>query len=323
VVPAKRSFIEYLQVERGSSAHTVRNYQSDLEQFERFLTPSAAAGESRHGASKKSAGEPAQETAKEPDWTEVDPLKIRAYLAHLQQKGVRKSSIARKLAVLRTFFKYLQREGRAKNNPARLVATPKQEHRLPTFLTVDDALALMEASPGEEAASLRNRAILETFYSTGIRLSELVTLDVHDLNPNEGLVRVQGKGRKERIVPIGSKALAAIEAYLAAVPFRQYHEERRPLFLNPVGKRLTARTVARIVARAALRLPKAPRVTPHALRHSFATHLLDGGADLRAIQELLGHAQLSTTQRYTHVTMDKLIEVYDRAHPRAKKAKGQ
>ena len=307
MVSAKRSFIEYLQVERGSSAHTVRNYRSDLEQFERFLVPSASAGD----------------PAKEPEWTGVDPLKIRVYLAHLQQKGVQKSSIARKLAVLRTFFKYLQREGRVKNNPARLVATPKQEHRLPTFLTVDDALALMEASPGEETASLRNRAILETFYSTGIRLSELVTLDVHDLNPNEGLIRVQGKGRKERIVPIGSKALAAIEAYLAAVSFRQYREERRPLFLNRFGKRLTARTVARIVARAGSRLPKAPRVTPHALRHSFATHLLDGGADLRVIQELLGHAQLSTTQRYTHVTMDKLIEVYDRAHPRAKKARGQ
>jgi integrase/recombinase XerC len=323
VVSAKRSFIEYLQVERGSSAHTVRNYQSDLEQFERFLLPSVAADKSRHGSSKKSDGEPTHESAKEPEWTDVDPLKIRTYLASLQQRGIRKSSIARKLAVLRTFFKYLQREGLLKNNAARLVATPKQEHHLPTFLTVDDALALMEAAPGEAEAGLRNRAILETFYSTGIRLSELVMLNVHDLNPNEGLIRVQGKGRKERIVPIGSKALAAIEAYLAAVPFRQYHEERRPLFLNRFGKRLTTRTVARIVARAASRLPKAPRVTPHALRHSFATHLLDGGADLRVIQELLGHAQLSTTQRYTHVTMDKLIEVYDRAHPRAKKAKGE
>ena len=322
MVSAKRSFIEYLQVERGSSAHTVRNYRSDLEQFERFLKPSAAAGQRRDESSKKPEGESIHESAPEPEWTGIEPLKIRAYLAHLQQNGVRKSSIARKLAVLRTFFKYLQREGRVKSNPARLVATPKQEHRLPTFLTVDDALALMEASSGEEKAGLRNRAILETFYSTGIRLSELVMLDVHDLNPNEGLIRVQGKGRKERIVPIGSKALAAIEAYLAAVPFRQYHEERRPLFLNRFGKRLTPRTVARIVVRAASRLPKAPRVTPHALRHSFATHLLDGGADLRAIQELLGHAQLSTTQRYTHVTMDRLIEVYDRAHPRAKKAKG-
>jgi integrase/recombinase XerC len=308
VVSAKRSFIEYLQVERGSSEHTVRNYRSDLEQFEHFLRPPDASG---------------REPAEEPDWTDVDPLRIRAYLAHLQQRDVRKSTIARKLAVLRTFFKYLQREGRVKINPARLVATPKQEHRLPSFLSVDDALALMEAVAVEDRDGLRNRAILETFYSTGIRLSELVLLDVHDLNPHEGLARVQGKGRKERIVPIGSKALAAIEAYLAEVPFRQYHEERRPLFMNRFGKRMTARTVARIVARAALRLPMAPHVTPHALRHSYATHLLDGGADLRAIQELLGHAQLSTTQRYTHITMDRLIEVYDRAHPRAKKAKGQ
>jgi integrase/recombinase XerC len=322
VVSAKRSFIEYLQIERGSSAHTIRNYRSDLDQFERFLFPSAAVGGSRRTSLKEPDVASVQRPVVEPGWSEVDPLKIRSYLSHLQQKGIRKSSIARKLAVLRTFFKYLQREGVLKNNAARLVATPKQEHRLPAFLSVDDAFALMEAAPGEKETGLRNRAILETFYSTGIRLSELVMLDVNDLHPDEGLVRVLGKGRKERIVPIGSKALAAIEAYLAAVPFRQVHEERRPLFLNRFGKRLTARTVARIVARAALRLPKAPRVTPHALRHSFATHLLDGGADLRSIQELLGHAQLSTTQRYTHVTVDKLIEVYDRAHPRAKKVKG-
>jgi integrase/recombinase XerC len=320
VVSAKRSFIEYLQIERGSSAHTVRNYRSDLDQFERFLFPPAAFGGSRRTVQNEPDIESDQGSTREPGWSKVDPLKIRSYMSHLQQKGIRKSSIARKLAVLRSFFKYLQREGVLKNNAARLVATPKQENRLPIFLSVDDAFALMEAEPGEEEAGLRNRAILETFYSTGIRLSELVLLDVNDIHPDEGLVRVQGKGRKERIVPIGSKALTAIESYLAAVPFRQVHEERRPLFLNRFGKRLTARSVSRIVSRAASKLPKAPRVTPHALRHSFATHLLDGGADLRAIQELLGHAQLSTTQRYTHMTVDKLIEVYDRAHPRAKKS---
>ncbi|HET6466586.1 MAG TPA: tyrosine recombinase XerC [Nitrospiria bacterium] len=322
MVSAKQSFIEYLQVERGSSAHTVRNYRSDLEQFERFLLsigePDALL---RRSATSYPDGSD-QASAREPEWIEVEPLKIRAYLAHLRQTGVQKSSIARKLAVIRTFFKYLQREGRLKNNPARLVTTPKQEQRLPAFLTVDDATALMEAFSIDEKTGPRDRAILETFYSTGIRLSELVALNVNDLSPHEGLIRVQGKGRKERIVPIGSKALAAIETYLAVVPFRQFHEERRPLFLNRVGKRLTTRTVARIVGRAAARLSKAPRVTPHALRHSFATHLLDGGADLRVIQELLGHARLSTTQRYTHVTTDKLIEVYDRTHPRAKKANG-
>ncbi|HUK56033.1 MAG TPA: tyrosine recombinase XerC [Nitrospiria bacterium] len=315
MVSAKRSFIEYLQVERGSSAHTVRNYWSDLEQFERFLVPSA---ESARGL----PGEQLQELTEEPTWSEVEPLKIRAYLVHLRQTGIQKSSIARKLAVIRTFFKYLQREGRLKNNPARLVATPKLEHRLPAFLTVDDAATLMETFSIDEESGPRNRAMLETFYSTGIRLSELVALNVNDLSPNEGVIRVQGKGRKERIVPIGSRALGAIEAYLAVVPFRQYHEEHRPLFLNRFGKRLTTRTVARIVTRAASRLSKGPRVTPHALRHTFATHLLDGGADLRVIQELLGHVRLSTTQRYTHVTTDRLIEVYDRAHPRAKKAKG-
>lgn len=263
-------------------------------------------------------GELREAPAGEPEWAGVDSQKVRVYLVHLQQRGIRKSSIARKLAVLRSFFRYLHREGKVTINPARLVASPKPEHRLPAFLTVDDALALMEALPGKDTASLRNRAILETFYSTGIRLSELVTLDLDDLDPNGGLVRVQGKGRKERIVPIGSKALAALEAYRAAVPFRNDDEKGRPLFLNRSGRRLTSRTVARIVAQAALRLPKSLRVTPHALRHSFATHLLDGGADLRAIQELLGHAQLSTTQRYTHLTTDKLIEVYDKAHPRSR-----
>jgi integrase/recombinase XerC len=323
MVSPKQSFIEYLRVERGSSIHTVRSYRSDLEQFERFLKPSDQKSRGRFNAPPRVEGESHPESETEPEWEKVDTLKIRAYLAELQQNGIRKSSIARKLAVIRSFFRFLQREALIKTNAARLVATPKQEERLPSFLSVDDALALMEVSPGKNETGLRNRAILETLYSTGIRLSELVMLDVHDLNPGEGVVRVQGKGRKERIVPIGSKALAAVETYLAAVPFRTYHEGHRPLFLNRFGKRLNGRTVARVVARAAFGLPNAPRITPHALRHSYATHLLEGGADLRAIQELLGHAQLSTTQRYTHVTMDKLIEVYDRAHPRAKNGKGR
>lgn len=320
MVSPKQSFIEYLVIERGSSAHTVRNYRSDLEQFVRFLLSPEGSSGSRHHSTGDAIDGPAHPSEEEPKWAEVDPLTIRSFLAHLRQTGVQKSSIARKLAVIRTFFKYLQREGRVKSNPARLVTTPKQDHRLPAFLTVDDAASLMDAYSIDEKAGVRNRAILETFYSTGIRLSELVALNVNDLYPHEGLIRVQGKGRKERIVPIGSRALRAIEGYLAVVKFHQYHEEHRPLFLNRFGKRLTARTVARIVGRAAARLSQAPRVTPHALRHSFATHLLDGGADLRVIQELLGHARLSTTQRYTHVTTDKLIEVYDRAHPRAKKA---
>ena len=306
MVPAKRAFLEYLQVERGSSGHTIRNYLSDLDQFERFL---------RGGI---------EEVAPvETDWSGIRLDQIRAYLAHLHRQGIRKSSMARKLASLRTFFKYLQREGRVTINPARLAASPRQDKYLPGFLTVDDALALMESRPGGDTASNRDRAILETFYSTGIRLSELVLLNVNDLNPNEGVVRVQGKGRKERIVPIGAKALGAIEIYLAAVPVRDYHEDRRPLFMNRAGRRLSSRSVARVVAKAAARLIRPLRVTPHALRHSFATHLLDGGADLRAIQEMLGHARLSTTQRYTHLTTGRLTEVYDLAHPRARIPRGR
>ena len=306
MVSAKRAFLEYLQVERGGSEHTVRNYLSDLDQFERFLR-----------------GGDSAEAPAEPDWAGIGLDQVRAYLAHLHRQGVRKASVARKLAALRTFFKYLQREGRVGINPARLAATPRREKHLPGFLTVDEALALMETRPGGDTASLRDRAILETFYSTGIRLSELVALNVNDLDPNEGVARVQGKGRKERIVPIGAKALGAIEAYLAAVPHRDYHEDRRPLFLSRAGRRLSSRSVARVVAKAAARMAGPRRVTPHALRHSFATHLLDGGADLRAIQEMLGHARLSTTQRYTHLTTGRLAEVYDQAHPRARSGRGR
>ncbi len=305
MVSAKQSFLDYLQIERGCSPHTLRNYRSDLAQFEQFVARSGTG---------RGAGKPPSE----PDWAAVDTQRIRSFMAHLMQAGVRRTSIGRKLAVIRSFYKYLHREGTVKSNPGKLVTSPRREQHLPPFLSVDDALALMETSTGDDPQSLRNRAILETFYSTGIRLSELVSLNVDDLNPNEGLVRIWGKGRKERIVPIGRKALGAIENYLAAVPFPALHEERRPLFLNRNGRRLSGRTVARTVARSASRLPKSLRVTPHALRHSYATHLLDGGADLRAIQELLGHTRLSTTQRYTHLTADRLAEVYDRAHPRAK-----
>jgi integrase/recombinase XerC len=299
------AFIQFLKTEKGDSIHTLRNYRSDLRQFEVFL------------------GAPRNRT----DWRSITHLTLRGYLVHLRDRGLRRSSIARKLAVIRSFFRYLHREGKVDQNPARAVSNPKLEKRLPTVLTVDEAIRLVQ-SPGERGGAreeLRNRAVLETLYSTGMRLSEVVSLDLADLDEGEGVVRVKGKGRKERIVPIGSRALEAIAAYRARLKKSAGGSAPQAVFLGPSGRRISTRTVARIVADSGLDLPRPVRVTPHALRHSYATHLLEGGADLRAIQELLGHSRLSTTQRYTHVTTDRLMEVYDKAHPRAKgpSAEGQ
>lgn len=286
---AVQAFLRHLEVEKNASAHTVRNYRSDLAQFIAYLV--------KHHRPQ--------------DWAQVDHHRIRAYLAELYHRGGEKSSIARKLASLRSLFRYLAREGQVANNPAKMVATPKLGRTLPTVLTVDDAKILVEAPK-----ILRDRAILETFYSTGIRLSELVGLNQEDLDLSSGLLKVRGKGKKERIVPIGSKAIEAIGSYLLD---RSDHRFNSPIFENRLGRRLTTRAVAGIVNRYVRQAGLLARVSPHTLRHSFATHLLDGGVDLRAIQEMLGHASLSTTQRYTHLSMDQLVKVYDDAHPRAKK----
>ncbi len=300
---AIRDFLEHLQTERNASPRTVLNYGSDLAQFSAFAK---AAGES-------------------PDVRAVDSGMVRAFLASRHRRGDGKASQARKLSALRSFFQYAVAEGKIAANPARGVATPKQGKSLPRFLTMEEAGLLMEMPDGSGVWSRRDRAILETFYSTGVRLSELVEMDMEDLDRSEGLVRVRGKGRKERIVPIGSVALAALASYRDAlprvVPEAAARHVRTPVFVNRSLRRLTSRSVARIVEKYVRRAARLGRVTPHALRHSFATHLLDRGADLRAIQELLGHASLSTTQRYTHLSTDQLTAVYDRAHPRARNDK--
>ena len=293
---ATQDFIDYLKAQKGASSHTLRSYRSDLVQFVDHLT---SGGQQIH-------------------WEKVTHLTIRGYLVHLRQLGLRRSSIARKLAVLRSFYRYLNREDRVEQNPARLVATPKQERHLPMVLTVDEAIDLVEFPKGKSARALRDRAILETLYSTGIRLAELVALDLDDMDLREGVIRVKGKGRKERMVPIGSKAVNAISGYRASFRSEGLPVSLHAVFVGPSGRRLNPRTVARTVAAAGRRLPRGLRVTPHALRHSYATHLLEGGADLRSIQELLGHVRISTTQRYTQVTTDHLMQVYDQAHPRAK-----
>jgi len=289
-------FIAYLRNERNVSPHTLRSYHSDLEQLSTFL-----------GDKELSA---------------VDHQTLRRFIAHLMQGEVKKSSIARKLSAIRTFFRYLNREGILTSNPARLVATPRREQRLPAVLTADDAIRLMESpqskKPADNDSMLRDRAVLETLYSTGIRASELIGMNREDIDRHDSLIRIRGKGRKERIVPVGTKALDAIDAYLGRLAGSS---DIAAVFLGPSGKRLTARTVQRILENHRKQLGLQQKASPHTLRHSFATHLLESGADLRAIQELLGHASLSTTQRYTHVNLDSLMEVYDKAHPRANKQK--
>jgi len=303
-----RAFVAFLKGERGASSETIRAYHSDLRQFLAF------------SSSKRPAG------AKPLKPMDVDPMLVREYLYWLDRRQEQKSSMARKLAALRTFYRYLNRNKTRRVNPAAEVRTPKLPQRLPRVLTKDDANALMEFPDGDGPAARRDRAILETLYSTGARVSELVGMNRADLDLREGLVRLRGKGRKERIVPIGDVAVEAIREYHAALqrsalkPQHVKHEPS-PVFCNARGGRLTARSVGRFVGKYSARLTGG-RVSPHALRHSFATHLLDEGADLRAIQEMLGHASLSTTQKYTHVAMDQLMKVYDQAHPRAGRAPG-
>ena len=283
-------FLRYLKTEKNVSPHTERSYLSDLEQLFDFLG--------------------------ETDLAMANHQTLRQYVGHLVKLKVRKSSIARKLSAIRSFFKYLNRAGLLQNNPARLIATPRQEKRLPAVLTVDDALRLMEAPGKGDVTELRDRAVLETLYSTGIRASELTGMNREDISRHDRLLRIRGKGRKERIVPVGGKALDAIDAYLRQ---RTTGGEPAAVFIGPSGKRLTARTVQRILENYRKELGLTSKASPHTLRHSFATHLLESGADLRSLQELLGHASLSTTQRYTHLNIDLLMETYDKAHPRARK----
>jgi len=295
-------FLEHLRYERNVSAHTLRNYASDLEQFTYFLAP--------------------DRKTKLPDVAEIDHLTIREWMASLHSDQKKKSSIARKLAALRTFFQFLVREGMLELNPAKLVSTPKLEKKLPNHLSIEEAIRFIESPDLDTDLGKRDRAMLELMYATGVRVAELTTLNVADVDFQNQLIRVTGKRRKQRIVPFGDPAGDAIRSYLGVrekflfnAPISKRDE--RALFLNYQGTRITTRSVGRMVEKYIRICAGMHDISPHALRHSFATHLLDSGADLRDIQELLGHARLSTTQVYTHVSMEKLIEVYDKAHPKA------
>ena len=294
-------YANYLKLEKNVSPHTLRNYLSDLRQFDEFLSRRA-----KENAEKKIPIE------------DVTVHLVRAYLASLSKHN-KKSSIGRKLAALKGFFRYLLREKKIQSDPLAWISTPKQEKPLPAFLSVDDVFLLLGGIQGDGLLTIRDRAILETFYSTGVRVSELVGLDWNDVDFQLGIIRVVGKGSKERIVPIGEMALKALRNYgdEQAIKWRRAAKGETPVFLNHRGGRITTRSVGRVVEKYLKAAGIAVRMGPHGLRHTFATHLLNGGADLRVIQELLGHVSLSTTQRYTHLNLDQLTAVYDKAHPRA------
>jgi len=290
-------FLDYLTYERNVSINTVAAYRDDLESFTGFL-----------------CNDYFTFARDQLDLRRIDHIAIRSYLAHLARKKLSRSSIARHLSALRSFFKYLMREEIVDANPARGVATPRREKHLPSVLQASDIAVLLEAPDLSSALGIRDRAWLELLYASGLRISELVGIDLDDIELRARLVKVLGKGAKERIVPFGTKAEEAIRAYLRV---RNGSDDETALFVNYRGERITTRSVRRLfngyVREASLRAG----VSPHTLRHSFATHLLNAGADLRAIQELLGHASLSTTQKYTHLNDWQLIEVYKKAHPRA------
>ena len=316
---ALESFLEHLALNENASDHTVRAYESDLTQFTRFLADTLQR--------RRDAVVPG----------DIDRARVRAFLGDVHKRGVSRSSAARKLAAIRAFSRFLRREGIVEGDPAALVGTPKREQRLPAHLGEAEVSRLLDMPDASQPLGRRDRAILELFYASGLRLSELVGLDVDDVNLSSRVVRVLGKGRKERIVPFNRSAEEAVRAWLkdwealsnagprasgpgprtSSLGARSRKAPTNPLFLNYQGRRLSTRSVDRLVRKYVAGCSTRFGISPHALRHSFATHLLERGADLRAIQELLGHSRLSTTQRYTHVNAAQLIATYRKAHPKA------
>jgi integrase/recombinase XerC len=296
-------YINYLQYERNASPHTIRNYRSDLEQFRDFLA------QGKSGAAVNIAA--------------VDTLRIRSFLAHLYSNEKKKTSVARKLAAVRAFFKFLAREQKLAENPALAVSTPKLDKTLPRIMTEEEMNTFLDqvakAASSGAPMLLRDRAMLELMYASGLRVSELVGLDLRSVNFGGALVLVRGKGRKERLVPFGSKAKQSLSDYLPVREklLREWRTGDAALFLNARGRRLTTRSVDRLLKKYVRMMGPPIKVSPHSMRHAFASHLLTEGADLRAIQEMLGHKSLATTQKYTQVSIQQLIDVYDKTHPKA------
>ncbi|MBI5365864.1 MAG: tyrosine recombinase XerC [Planctomycetes bacterium] len=289
------AFIDHLRWGKNFSPETVRAYSADLRHFAEAMWPKATP----------------------PDVTVIDAVIIRRYLALLKSEGFEKSTIARKMACLRSFFKFAQRRGLIAANPAKMVRTPKLERRLPDFLEEKEVETLLSLPDLNSVAGRRDHAILEVLYSTGIRISELCGLTMKDADLMGGTLHVHGKGSKERLAPLGRLAVQSLREYLASRSTQTESDAGAPVFLNKSGKRLGVRGIRRIVEKYAREAGLKKTISPHTFRHTFATHLLDRGADLRSVQELLGHENISTTQIYTHVTAQRLRDTYDRAHPRA------
>ncbi|HUT54201.1 MAG TPA: site-specific tyrosine recombinase/integron integrase [bacterium] len=300
-----KDFITYLEIERNLSPATVVAYEGDLRNFLGFTAESGLAG-----------------PGGEVDPGRVDRKLVRRYLAHVA-RGHQPATVERAAASLRAFFRFLMREGAVQVNPAALVRTPKKEQRLPSALPIDDVLRLLNAPPDDKTMGRRDRAMLELFYASGIRLSELTGLDLGDLDLDHRLIRVRGKGSKERVVPVNERCAAQLRAVIEErhefKPSVLDDDAQKALFLSNAGKRISPRRVRQVVDKWVRAAAMARRVSPHSLRHSFATHLLDSGMPIRSIQELLGHESLSTTQKYTHTSLAELMKVYDKAHPRAKR----
>lgn len=322
-----QDFLSYLKFEKHFSEHTAKCYGADLTQFAEFLTSKQSGQYEASGDSSGSEHEGrggtavAVQTKVELDKAllSIDVNMVRSYLALLNDRKYSKSTIARKLATLRSFYKFLVKRGSIQSNPVTAVRTPKQDKKLPRFLEYDEVKKLLETPPMDGWLGARDRAILEVLYSTGIRVSELVSLNMEDIDFLGEVVHVRGKGKKERITPISSSALQVIQHYLE---YRNKRAQNNPnfdpkvLFVNKHGKRLSTRSVRRKMDKYLKMAGLDPAISPHTLRHSFATHMLNNGADLRSVQELLGHQSLSTTQVYTHLTTKKLKDVYESAHPR-------
>jgi integrase/recombinase XerC len=302
-----KKFMTYLEHERNFSEHTIRNYESDLKQFQKFLYKIEACPDT-------------QAKERKIDIQRIDRITVQTFLGYLYSQKKKKSSIARKIAVLKSFFKFLQKKGYVPVNPVRSITSPKIPRRLPSFFQVGEVEQLFRGVSGTDVLALRDLAIMETLYATGIRVEELVQLRLADLNLKERWIKIRGKGNKERIVILGIPAAEALERYLSKRPelLQQYCVDQEAVFLNYRGTPLTSRSVRRLVKKYAVNEQLDRNLSPHSFRHAFASHLLNAGADLRVIQELLGHESLSTTQRYTHVSIDNLLDVYNQTHPKAK-----
>lgn len=297
-------FLRSLRIERNASPLTLKSYAEDFNSFFDYLQ---------------------DRVGRIPEPSETDITMLRGYVAYLHECQYAKTTIARRLACLRSFFRYCAREKLVTSNPAKALRTPRTGRKLPSFLTAQQTVTLVEAPPSDEPSGLRDRAMLETMYSAGLRVAELVGLNLSDWDQDANVLRVRGKGRKERIAPVGRHASTALHEWLAVreVAEDAGPEDREAVFLNRFGKRLTTRSVGRMLEKYVKANGLDSKTSPHSLRHTFATHMLDGGADLRSVQELLGHKSLTTTQIYTHVSTQRMRETYDKAHPHAQPVRGR